>query len=109
MHGGADDQPPATVCKAFAGAKAVALTRLADSSAAKVTLPFVEEQLRAARWLLGRDFWSYGLDEANRKTLETFLLQYHRRGLSPRKVEVDELFHPASMELFKIQETGYGK
>lgn len=93
---------PATVCKAFMEAKSAALARLADTSAAKVTLPFVDEQLRAARQLLGRDYWSYGLDDANRTTLETFLGHHHRQGLSPRKVEVDELFHPASLELFKI-------
>lgn len=93
---------PATVCKAFAEAKSVALDRLADTSATKVTLPFVDEQLRTARQLLGRDFWSYGVDEANRRTLDTFLRHHHEQGLSPRKVEVEELFHPASMELFKI-------
>lgn len=93
---------PATAYKAFASAKSVALARLADTSATKVTLPFVDEQLRAARQLLGRDFWSYGLDEANRRTLDTFLRHHHAQGLSVRKVEVEELFHPASMELFKI-------
>ena len=35
----------------------------------KVTLPFVEEQLRAARELMGHDFWSYGL-APNRKVLD---------------------------------------
>ena len=93
---------PATVYKAFEQAKSVALAKLSDTSATKVTLPFVEEQLRAARNLLGRDFWSYGLTEQNRKTLDTFLHHHHVQGLSPRRVEVDELFHPASLELFKI-------
>src|SRR5215469_318465 len=50
---------PATILKAFSAAKAAALTQLGDTSATKVTLPFVEEQLRAARRLLGGDFWSY--------------------------------------------------
>ena len=34
-------------------AKTVALAKLVDTSATKVTLPFVEEQLRAARQLIG--------------------------------------------------------
>ena len=42
--------------------KRVALAKLGDTSATKVTLPFVEEQLRAARRLMGEDFWSYGFD-----------------------------------------------
>ena len=37
---------PDTLVKAFGQAKAMALDLLADTSATKVTLPFVEEQLR---------------------------------------------------------------
>ena len=48
--------------KAFERSKARALAKLGDTSATKVTLPFVEEQLHAARQLMGEDFWSYGLD-----------------------------------------------
>jgi 4,5-dihydroxyphthalate decarboxylase len=92
---------PATVAKAFAAAKTAALAHLADTSVSKVTLPFVEEQLRAARRLLGEDFWSYGL-EPNRKVLDTFLRHHHAQGLSPRRVAVEELFHPSSIEVHRI-------
>jgi 4,5-dihydroxyphthalate decarboxylase len=66
-----------------------------------VTLPFVEEQLKAARELMGQDFWSYGV-ERNRKVLDTFLRHHHSQGLSSRRVSVDELFHPATYETAKI-------
>jgi len=66
-----------------------------------VTLPFVEEQLKAARELMGRDFWSYGV-EANRKVLENFLRHHHAQGLSSRLVKVEELFHPTTFESFKL-------
>lgn len=92
---------PGAVLKAFEQAKAAALAHLTDTSATKVMLPFVEEQLRAARQLMGHDFWSYGV-ERNRTTLETFLRHHHAQGLSPRLVAVDELFHPATREAFKI-------
>jgi 4,5-dihydroxyphthalate decarboxylase len=92
---------PFAVFKAFEQSKQVALTRLSDTSATKVTLPFVEDQLRAARQLMGEDFWSYGF-EPNRRTLERFLAQHHAEGLSGRLVSPKELFHPASMESFKI-------
>jgi len=92
---------PATLAKAFGEAKGVALARLADTSATKVMLPFIEEQLTAARRLMGADFWPYGL-EPNRKALETFLRHHHDQGLSPRRVGVEELFHPASLEAFRI-------
>lgn len=62
---------PGAVFKAFSQAKDAALAALSDTSATKVTLPFVEEQLKAARESLGQDFWSYGVAR-NRATIETF-------------------------------------
>jgi len=50
---------------------------------------------------MGDDFWSYGV-EANRKALDYFLAQHHCEGLSSRRVQVDELFHPATYEIFKL-------
>jgi 4,5-dihydroxyphthalate decarboxylase len=92
---------PGAVLKAFEQSKKVALDKLADTSATKVTLPFVEEQLKAARDLMGQDYWSYGVEPA-RKTLEAFVRAHHSQGLSPRLMAVDELFHPATYESFKI-------
>ena len=92
---------PAAALKAFEQAKAVALARLSDTSATKATLPFVEEQLRRARDLMGPDFWSYGV-AANRRTVETFLRHHHAQGLSARQVAVEELFHPTTFEAFKL-------
>ena len=92
---------PAAVFKAFGESKAKALELLADTSATKVTLPFVEEQLKAARETLGNDFWSYGV-EPNRKTIEAFLHHHHAQGLSCRKVGLDELFHPSTYESYSI-------
>ena len=92
---------PAAVMKAFERSKAVALAKLGDTSATKVTLPFVEEQLRAARQLMGEDFWAYGL-EPNRHVLQRFLQRHHDEGLSSRLLQPEELFHPASLETHKI-------
>ena len=92
---------PAAVLKAFERAKTIAIERLADTSSTKVTLPFVEEQVRAARGLMGRDFWSYGV-AGNRKQLDYFLAQHHGQGLSSRLVTVEELFHPTTFETYKL-------
>ncbi len=99
----ADAHPwlPTAVLKAFAEAKASALAQLSDTSAPKVTLPFVEEQLKAARALMGDDFWPYGVS-ANRTTLTTFLHHHHRQGLSARLLSIEEMFHPATYETAKI-------
>ncbi|MGB7692440.1 MAG: ABC transporter substrate-binding protein, partial [Pseudolabrys sp.] len=89
------------VYKAFEHSKKIALEKLADTSSTKVTLPFVEERLMEARALMGEDFWSYGI-AANRKTLDTFLHHHHAQGLSPRLVTVEEMFHPGTLETFKL-------
>jgi 4,5-dihydroxyphthalate decarboxylase len=91
----------AAALKAFEHAKAIAVARLADTSATKVTLPFVEEQLLSARRLMGEDFWSYGL-APNRHVLEYFMRHHHAQGLSPRELRPEELFHPSTLESYRI-------
>jgi 4,5-dihydroxyphthalate decarboxylase len=99
----ADKHPwlPAAVLKAFEQSKASALDALSDTSATKVTLPFIEETLKATRELMGEDYWAYGV-EANRKTLATFLRHHHAQGLSSRLVKVEELFHQGTRESFRV-------
>jgi 4,5-dihydroxyphthalate decarboxylase len=92
---------PGAVFKAFSQAKDRAIEMLADPAASKVTVPFIEERVTEARALMGEDFWPYGLD-ANRRTLEAFLRHHHAQGLSSRLVKPEELFHPGTLESFKI-------
>jgi len=99
----ADAHPwlPGALLKAFNQSKRMAEEALADTSATKVTMPFVEDNLRRARALMGADIWPYGL-QPNVKVLETFLRYHYLQGLSPRHVKVEELFHPATTEAFSL-------
>ncbi|KWT97461.1 MULTISPECIES: PhnD/SsuA/transferrin family substrate-binding protein [Comamonadaceae] len=92
---------PGAVFKAFSQAKVAALDALSDTSATKVTLPFVEEQLKAARETMGEDYWSYGV-ERNRATIDTFLRHHNAQGLSSRALSTDGIFHPATYESYAI-------
>ena len=98
-------KPPVAAGRRAQGLRAArrrpALAQLSDTSATKVTLPFVEERLKEARELMGDDFWAYGV-AANRKALQAFLRHHHGEGLSSRLVAVDELFHPSTYETFKL-------
>lgn len=85
------------VTKRFEASKRIALERLGDMSATKLTQPFVKDQHEAARRLMGDDFWSYGLPK-NRDTIAAFLRQHHAEGLSSRLLAPEELFHPAAVE-----------
>jgi 4,5-dihydroxyphthalate decarboxylase len=92
---------PAAVFKAFEQSKAIAVERLVDVSAVKVTLPFIEERILEARKLMGEDYWSYGVP-ANRHVLETFFRHHHSQGLSSKLVTPEDLFHPATLESVKV-------
>ena len=92
---------PGSLLKAFSQAKAMAETALADTSATKVTMPFVEDTLTTARALIGSDIWTYGVP-GNEHVLDAFLDLHHRQGLSQRRLQVDELFHPATYEAYSL-------
>lgn len=92
---------PGAVLKAFEQSKAKALAHLSETSATKVALPFVEERLKEARELMGEDYWSYGVGP-NRHVLDYFFKQHHAQGLSPRLVTPEDLFHPGTLESFKL-------
>jgi 4,5-dihydroxyphthalate decarboxylase len=62
------------------------------------TIPWFAQELEATQELMGRNFFPYGM-EANRKSVETLLRYMHEQGLASREVKVEEMFHPASMEL----------
>lgn len=99
----ADANPwlPGSLLKAFTKSKAMAQEALQDTSATKVTMPFVEDTLTTARRLMGPEIWTYGVP-GNEKVLETFLDLHHRQGLSERKLSVDEIFHPATYEAYSL-------
>lgn len=99
----ADAHPwlPGAVYKAFNSAKDLCLENLRETSACKITMPFVGERLAADMALMGVDFWTYGI-EKNRHVLEHFFQQHHAQGLSSRVLTAQELFHPATFEQFTI-------
>jgi 4,5-dihydroxyphthalate decarboxylase len=99
----ADANPwlPGALLKAFTQSKAMAQAALQDTSATKVTMPFVEDTLTAARRLLGPEIWTYGVP-GNERVLDAFLDLHHRQGLSERRMSVEEVFHPATYEAYSL-------
>ena len=83
--------------KALLTAKQQAMASLYDSSALRFMLPWLNQDLEAARALMGDDFWSYGL-QANAHVLEAFLRYHFEQGLSRRQLAPEELFAPESLE-----------
>jgi 4,5-dihydroxyphthalate decarboxylase len=61
------------------------------------SLPWYGQELEETRALMGDNYYSYGI-EPNRKTLETLFRYSYQQGLSSRKLTVEELFAPESLE-----------
>lgn len=99
----AEDHPwlPGSLLKAFTQSKLMAQQALSDTSATKVTMPFVEDTLTTARRLIGPEIWTYGVP-GNEHVLDTFLEMHHRQGLSRRRLSIEELFHPATYEAYSL-------
>jgi 4,5-dihydroxyphthalate decarboxylase len=76
---------------AFEAAKRASLARLADIAASHAPLPWLRDHVQSAKATFGDDFWPYGV-EANRTTLEAFLLYASEQGVTARLVSVDDLF-----------------
>ncbi|MDA8600754.1 ABC transporter substrate-binding protein [Burkholderiaceae bacterium] len=91
---------PGALLKAFTQAKNLAQEALADTSATKVSMPFVEDVLALTKDM-SKDLWSYGVTP-NVKTLAYFLKNHQAQGLSPRLLDVQELFHPATNESYSL-------
>jgi 4,5-dihydroxyphthalate decarboxylase len=82
----------ASVYKAFVQAKRLAEAEFAETTALKIGLPWVNAEYEATRELMGEDFWSYGLNEANRRTLALMARYSYEQGLAVRLLSVEEMF-----------------
>jgi 4,5-dihydroxyphthalate decarboxylase len=80
-----------SIYQAFCAAKDLATKGLYDTDALQLSLPWLLDHVEEAWRVLGRDFWSYGL-EPNRPTLAALGRFVHEQGLCPRTVVPDELF-----------------
>ena len=87
--------------KAFEEAKRASQARLTEIGISHIPLPWLPEHARRWRDVAGEDFWPYGI-EGNRPTLEAFLHYAHEQGVATRRLKVEELFAPETLERAKI-------
>ena len=87
--------------KAFVAAQRRVYEQLGHQEAYQTMLPWLMAHVEEARRELGEDWWAYGL-EPNCHVLDTFLRYHHEQGLSPRRLQPEELFAPEVFESFKV-------
>jgi 4,5-dihydroxyphthalate decarboxylase len=82
--------------KAFVAAKEYAADHLKENIPSALILR--DEYLAKTREIFGADPFPYGV-KANRKMLETIIDYSFEQGLTPKKLKLDELFAPSTLEL----------
>jgi len=83
--------------KAFAEAQRRTYRSLGETAALKAMLPWLAAHVEEARREMGENWWPYGY-APNRHVLETFLRYHHEQGLSPRRLDPEQLFAPETLE-----------
>ena len=98
----ADANPrlPKALFSLYSQAKQAAYADLEAAEVLKVTLPWVNQELADTRALMGENFWPYGV-KANRKELELVMRYTHEQGLAKRRLDVNEIFHPSTLDLIE--------
>lgn len=81
---------PLNLHHAFEKAKALGMRRMTDPRVPPVA--WYVEAWEEQQAILGPDPWKYGLDEQNRKNVETLAGYSHEQGLTQRRWTADELF-----------------
>ena len=81
---------------AFEDAKAIALNYYSDPNWSH--LAWAPHLSQEERGVMGQDTWPNGIAR-NRKNLERFIQYEVEQGLIPKTLEVEELFHPAALEV----------
>lgn len=92
---------PANVYKAFAEAKAIAQAELDQIGVLYATSPWLLDDLKRVRAVMGADPWTYGF-QANRTEIEDACRYSFSQGLSGRLVAGEELFARNTLIDYKI-------
>ncbi|MGH8723570.1 MAG: 4,5-dihydroxyphthalate decarboxylase [Burkholderiales bacterium] len=87
--------------KAFEDGKRASQARIVEIGISHLPIPWLAEHARRWREAAGEDFWPYGIEQ-NRATLDAFLQYAHEQGVATRRLKVEELFAPETLERAKI-------
>ncbi len=87
--------------KAFSEAKKICQKAMYEFSALKYMIAWSVAQMEEEREIFGKDPWAYSL-EPNRHVLETLVNYTHEQGLIKKRLSVESLFAPSTLEEFKI-------
>jgi len=86
------------VFNAYSDAKQLTYEFFTKGAWADIALPWISQEIEETRNLMGKNYWSYGID-GNREALDALLRYSHEQRICKSKLTIEELFHPAGLEL----------
>ena len=84
---------------AYSKAKQLAYENMTAIGWASDMLPWYGQEMEATRDIMGNNFYSYGLNKPNRKTLEALCRYSFEQGMSSRQLTIEKLFAPEGLGL----------
>lgn len=87
--------------KAFSEAKEICWREMLNTTSLKYSSPWYLGQLAEAIQIMGKDFWSYGVQK-NYQTLDVACRYAFEQGLTPRRLTPAQLFAPNTVDMYKI-------
>ncbi len=87
------------VFDAYSQAKQLSYQQMARLGWVEDGLPWYGQELESTRALMGDNFYSYGMDKPNRKSLQALFRYSHEQGMASRELTVEELFDPSGLSL----------
>ena len=91
---------PKAVFDAYSKAKKLMYNHMRKLGWITISLPWVAQEIEETRALMGENYWPYGI-EPNRKALEALFQYSYEQGLAKKKLTIEELFHPSTLELME--------
>ena len=89
---------PVALLKAFRRSRDIAFERLEGSDPQIIAYSWIAAAISEQRELMGENYWAYNV-ENNRKVLEAMTQYAYEQGLSPKRIDYMEFFHPEAAAL----------
>jgi 4,5-dihydroxyphthalate decarboxylase len=97
----ANPEFPKAVFNAYSQAKQMMYEHMRKLAWVTVSLPWIAQEIEETQALMGKNYWPYGI-KVNRKALEALLEYSYEQGLASKKLTIEELFHPSTLELVEL-------
>jgi 4,5-dihydroxyphthalate decarboxylase len=88
---------------AFCAAKDLCCRLLLETGSPKATFGWLQAMIEEEQAVFGKDWFPYGV-APNRPSLDALLQYTHEQGLAPRRIAIDELFAPGTLNAIPLGE-----